>query len=75
MVIRVVATGVGMTPDEQRQMFDKFYRTPYARVTEIPGAGLGLAVVKSLVEAHGGSVKVRSTVDVGTVVTGAILSG
>ncbi|MFC5931226.1 sensor histidine kinase [Cryobacterium melibiosiphilum] len=69
VVIHVADTGIGMSMDEQRQMFDRFFRAPAARAAAVPGAGLGLSIVKSLVAAHGGTVQVKSASGVGTVVT------
>ena len=71
-IIQVIDTGLGMTSDDKRQMFDKFFRADTARAAALPGAGLGLAIVKSLVEAHGGSVHAKSTVGLGTTVTVAL---
>lgn len=48
--------GMGMTEQEARQVFSRFYRTPAARRADIDGAGLGLAITKSIVESHGGSI-------------------
>src|SRR5205823_2017280 len=59
--------GVGIEPSEQAKVFDKFYRSPDAIISPIRGTGLGLAIVKNLVEAHGGSVGVRSTAGQGSV--------
>lgn len=48
--------GMGMTEQEARQVFSRFYRTPAARHADIEGAGLGLAITKSIVESHGGAI-------------------
>ncbi|WP_247826905.1 sensor histidine kinase [Arthrobacter antioxidans] len=48
--------GMGMTEQEAGQVFSRFYRTPAARRADIDGAGLGLAITKSIVESHGGSI-------------------
>ena len=57
-------TGVGIPPDEIDKIFDRFYRASTAAT--IGGTGLGLSIVKSIAEAHGGSVSVSSEVGVGT---------
>jgi len=57
--------GIGMTPEQVEKIFDKFYRAD-ASNTAIPGTGLGMSIVKYLVEAHGGEVFVESTQGKGT---------
>ncbi|WP_147394275.1 sensor histidine kinase [Arthrobacter cheniae] len=55
--LHVEDRGMGMTEHEARQVFSRFYRTPAARRADIDGAGLGLAITKSIVESHGGSIQ------------------
>jgi signal transduction histidine kinase len=52
--------GEGIPPDEQGRIFERFYRRGNELRRETQGVGLGLAIVKNVVEAHGGSVTVRS---------------
>ena len=52
--------GPGIPRDEQRRIFDRFYRTREARGTNVRGSGIGLALVKHIAEAHGGQVTVES---------------
>lgn len=59
----VTDTGSGMEPEAASRAFDRFWRS-----AESPGAGLGLAIVRDLVVAHGGEVELRSTVGQGTTV-------
>ncbi|MFZ5469734.1 MAG: sensor histidine kinase [Myxococcota bacterium] len=66
-VLEVSDNGVGMSEESQRQLFQPFFRAPEARA--LPGHGLGMATTKRLVEAHGGSLELRSTVGAGTQVT------
>ncbi|KNC19901.1 hypothetical protein AC792_03270 [Arthrobacter sp. RIT-PI-e] len=54
--LHVEDRGIGMTEQEARLVFSRFYRTPSARKADIDGAGLGLAITKSIVESHGGSI-------------------
>ncbi|BCW34458.1 two-component sensor histidine kinase [Arthrobacter sp. StoSoilA2] len=61
--------GIGMTAEEQRQAFTKFFRSDQAMKTAIPGAGLGLSISKAIVEAHGGQINLESRPGKGTTVT------
>jgi len=65
-VIRVADTGIGIAPDDQVRLFEKFYRIKRRDTAGIPGTGLGLAIVKSIVERHGGKVWVESDLDKGS---------
>ena len=58
--LRVSDQGVGMTPDEQRQVFKKFYRADQSLTNETSGVGLGLSIVDFIVSAHSGHVTVES---------------
>ena len=60
---------MGIAPEDLDKIFDRFYRTDRSRDRESGGSGLGLAITKALVEAHGGWIKVDSTLDVGTTFT------
>jgi PAS domain S-box-containing protein len=64
--IDVADTGIGIPPDEAAQLFGPFFRASNARVAEVPGTGVGLAVVKVLVERHGGRVEVESALERGS---------
>lgn len=71
-VVRVADTGVGIPPADVPHVWDRFYRVDQARARHSGGAGLGLALVKSIVEAHGGQVALDSTPNQGTTVTIAL---
>lgn len=58
--IVVSDNGPGIPAPEHRRIFEKFYRTHEARKRQVPGTGLGLAMVKHIVEAHDGDVTVES---------------
>ncbi|HEX4804594.1 MAG TPA: ATP-binding protein [Conexibacter sp.] len=58
--IEVEDDGVGIPAEELPHLFDRFYRARNATGRSIPGLGLGLAIVRTVVEAHGGTVSVRS---------------
>jgi PAS domain S-box-containing protein len=60
--------GIGMTPEQSKRIFDKFYRVD-ASNTSAPGLGLGMAIAKSIVEAHGGRIWVESVFGQGTTAT------
>jgi signal transduction histidine kinase len=64
--IEVADAGIGIPPDEVPKMFGPFVRGSNARTAGLPGTGLGLCIVKALVEMHGGRVKVESTLNEGT---------
>ncbi|MCW2833685.1 MAG: hypothetical protein JWN68_1638 [Nocardioides sp.] len=68
VVFEVADTGVGIREDEHLELFDPFFRTREAQALATPGAGLGLAVVRGIVEAHGAEIDVTSLRDVGTTV-------
>lgn len=61
-------TGVGIAPSQLARVFEEFYRSPDAFTQAQPGTGLGLPIVKRLVENAGGSVQVTSTLGAGTMV-------
>ncbi|GAB4264204.1 MAG: hypothetical protein Kow0080_03160 [Candidatus Promineifilaceae bacterium] len=65
-VIRIADTGSGMSEEEVSQLFSLYYRTDDARKSKTSGAGLGLYIVKMLVEAHGGQIDVDSRWGKGT---------
>jgi signal transduction histidine kinase len=52
--------GVGIPPGEQKKIFQKFVRGADAKRAGVRGVGIGLALVKRIVEAHGGSVQLES---------------
>jgi two-component system NtrC family sensor kinase len=60
LMLRVTDNGIGVPPEEQPHIFDKFYRVQSAATADIGGTGLGLSIVKSVVERHGGRVWVES---------------
>ncbi len=62
-------TGVGIPPEEQPRIWERFYRAENPLSLEAGGLGIGLTIAKALVEAHGGRVWVDSTVDKGSTFT------
>ncbi|WP_258805010.1 sensor histidine kinase [Pseudarthrobacter sp. NS4] len=69
LACHVTDTGMGMTPEDASEVFAKFFRTSSVRRTAIPGVGLGLPISKAIVEAHGGTIEVDSTLGKGTTFT------
>jgi two-component system, OmpR family, sensor histidine kinase BaeS len=65
-VIEVSDTGIGIAEDELPRVFDRFWRSDRSRSRATGGSGIGLAVVRELVEAHGGDVGVESALGRGT---------
>jgi two-component system OmpR family sensor kinase len=59
-VVTVVDQGPGIPPDDLPRLFDRFYRSEQSRARATGGAGLGLAIVRAIVTAHGGSIEARS---------------
>jgi signal transduction histidine kinase len=65
-VIRIVDNGIGIAPSEQRRVFDKFYRISQGNRHDTKGYGLGLYYVRNIVERHGGTIHLHSTVGKGS---------
>jgi signal transduction histidine kinase len=70
----VADTGIGISSNDIDRIFEKFYRIKTERTKSIAGSGLGLSIVKGIVDAHGGEVHVRSEEGKGTTFT-VILPG
>jgi len=64
--LEVADTGIGIEPQEQQRLFERFFRASTASEHQIPGTGLGLYITRAIVEAHGGSIAVRSDLGEGT---------
>jgi heavy metal sensor kinase len=64
--MRVRDSGIGIEEDDVPRIFERFYRSDGARDRRTGGAGLGLAIAKSIVEAHGGRISCSSTPGEGT---------
>jgi signal transduction histidine kinase len=64
--LEVRDSGVGIAPADREQIFERFFRARTARKGAVTGAGLGLAITKAIVDAHGGSIRVESELGAGT---------
>ena len=65
-LVKVSDTGIGMSSDVIPHVFDRFYRGDPARSSSIEGAGLGLSLVKCIVDRHSGQIAVRSSIGHGS---------
>ena len=75
VTLEVADTGMGMTQEEQEQVFTKFFRSRKALGSAIPGAGLGLVITRNIVESHGGRLTFSSTPGRGSVFTAVLPDG
>ncbi|MCW2989730.1 MAG: hypothetical protein JWM73_324 [Solirubrobacterales bacterium] len=66
--VEVSDTGMGIPDEEQQRLFERFFRSSSATSRAVPGAGLGLTIVKTIVEAHAGTVGLTSREGEGTTV-------
>jgi len=67
--VAVADTGVGIAPEYQEKIFDRFFRVDDPAVYEVSGTGLGLAIALSLIQMHGGSIVLESELGEGSIFT------
>ena len=67
--VRVSDEGIGIPKDDHSRVFERFYRVDRARARDTGGSGLGLSIVRNVVQSHGGSVELHSREGEGTTVT------
>lgn len=68
ILIEISDNGIGIPEQHLERVFERFYRTAEGRSRDVTGSGLGLSICKHIVEAHGQTIHVRSSVEVGTTV-------
>ncbi len=61
--------GIGIASSEQAKIFEKFYRTDKSRNKNSGGTGLGMSIVKKIIDIHKGNIKVNSSENIGTTIT------
>ena len=67
-MVLVTDTGIGISPENQKKIFDPFFRVDKSRSRAMAGAGLGLALVDSIAKEHGGTVKVLESSETGSTI-------
>ena len=65
-VMVVEDTGIGISPEEQTRVFERFYRTDKSRTRKTGGAGIGLSISKAIVQSHNGTIRCESEPGVGS---------
>ena len=61
VIVTVQDQGVGIVPEHQVRIFERFYRVPNLEIANVEGSGLGLAICKGIIECHGGKIWVKSS--------------
>lgn len=68
-IIAVADTGIGIAPEHQERIFERFYRVDKSHSKDTGGTGLGLSIVKHAVQYHGGKVNLESEMGKGTTIS------
>ncbi|MDR1413265.1 MAG: hypothetical protein LBJ07_04990 [Actinomycetes bacterium] len=69
VVLSIRDTGIGIPPEYQARVFERFFRVDYGRDKKVGGTGLGLSIVKHIVSMYGGEISLQSRKDEGTTIT------
>ena len=75
ILIEISDDGSGIAEEHRLRIFERFYRTDLARSRKIGGSGLGLSICKHIIEAHGQTIHVRSTPDIGSTFVFSLKAG
>ena len=67
--VSIIDTGIGITPENQQKVFERFFRAGHNEVQAVAGTGLGLSIVQSLVQMHGGTLELHSEPEKGSTFT------
>lgn len=66
LIVEITDTGIGISEEEQLHLFERFYKADKARIRNTSGSGLGLSIVKKIIEMHNGTIHVQSRPGEGT---------
>ena len=67
--VLICDTGIGMTEVDAARAFEPFFRADHSRLQQIPGNGLGMSIIQTIIERHGGKILLESNISIGTKVT------
>ena len=66
IILSIIDTGIGIDKEELSHIFERFYKADNSRTQNSSGSGLGLSIIKEIVNEHHGSIKVNSNIGEGT---------